>query len=122
MRFSIFLLMICLISCSKGENYAKEGRQIASDMVCLLSNVENKEDMQRVAPLFKKDVENLTSLMIKAKERGVKGDDGIDFALSERLEIELARVLEIEGVEKIISELEQDSLHRLDAFHRRLNR
>ena len=91
-------------------------------MVYLLSSVEKKEDMQRVAPLFKKDVENLTLLMIRAKEHAEASQEEIDFALSERLEIELSRVLEIEGVEKIISELEQDSLHRLDAFNRRLNR
>jgi hypothetical protein len=93
-------------------------------MVQLLSYVESKEDMQQVAPLFKKDVEKLTFLMIEAKslqiKKGAKEEVLINLELSEKLEKELIRVLQIEGVENIISEVEKDSLHRLDAFDRQI--
>jgi hypothetical protein len=122
MKSSMFLLMICLFSsCAKP---CKESEKILKHMVQLLSYVESKEDMQQVAPLFKKDVEKLTFLMIEAKslqiKKGAKEEVLINLELSEKLEKELIRVLQIEGVENIISEVEKDSLHRLDAFDRQI--
>jgi hypothetical protein len=114
--------MICLFSaCAKPS---KESEKIVKHMVDLLSCVENKEGMQQVAPRFKKDVGKLTSLMIEAKRIELKKGGGnevvINLELSEKLEKELLRVLQIEGVENIISEIEKDSLHRLDAFDRQI--
>lgn len=121
----IFLIcsVIGLSACShpKLQDYQKKGQKIVKEMLADLSTVENKEDMQRVAPRVKKHVENLTSLMIEAKTLQRKSKDSIadliiDEDLSEHFQAETARLIAIEGVENILSEIEQSSLHRLHEF------
>ena len=129
MRSSISHLMLWIFSiigflgCSspKLQECQKKGQKIVKEMLADLSTVENKEDMQRVAPRVKKHVENLTSLMIEAKIVQRKSKDFfadlmISEELSERFQAETARLIAIEGVENILSEIEQESLHRLHAF------
>ncbi|MDN3504784.1 MAG: hypothetical protein P0S95_04325 [Rhabdochlamydiaceae bacterium] len=122
-KLIIGLVLLSACSVSNLQVYQKEGSKEAKALIKLLELVNCKEDMAELAPKIKKRVEKLTHLMIEAKKYKLSHRESeekllISVEISNELKQQMLRIYQINGVEKMMHDLQRYSLHKLDEFDR----
>ena len=121
------LILFFLISgCSPNslKEYQTEGEALAKLLISELREVESTADLLKRSAKVKKIFSQLTELMICAKTYQMKHpeEQGLDFSQRETSEIlqrELMRIYQIDGCQDLMEDLQRESLHRLDLFHKK---
>lgn len=117
--FAFFFLVSC--GPHTREEYRCEGESVARQLHSDLTRIESLSDLKAEAPKIKKRFINLTDLMIRAKKRQRMQTDEFDVDekntyLSDQLKAEFIRIYQIEGCQKLMEDLQRESLHRLDLY------
>lgn len=112
-----------LASCgpSTPEEYRCEGESIIRLLCKDLQKVESASDLKTEGPKIKKRFAELTRLMILAKKRQLSHPDEWMLEqpstyLSDELKTEFIRIYQLDGCQKLMEDLQRESLHRLDRF------
>ena len=109
------LLVISGCSPQSQDDFHHEGESICRALVEELQDVENRQDLLKIAPRIKQHFENLVDLMIAARKAQVQPQvDSTE--MSQVLQAELKRIYRIEGGREVIEKAQKESLLRLDAF------
>lgn len=120
MRRYLFVLLI-LTGCgpSTPEEYRSEGESILRHLQSDLNKVESLVDLKVRAPRIKKKFTELTELMIRIKKTQLTYpadwvQQPLNTYLSDQLKTEFIRIYQIDGCQKLMEDLQRESLHRLD--------
>lgn len=129
MRIGMILILGCLTACGPRslEDFREEGEGVTRSLVKELSVIRTRSELLKAVPRLQKLFNNLIDVMIAAREFQEKSSkfDPIEWTyhnheLSDQLRIELNRVYALEGTREIIEKCQEQALHRLDAFEKRL--
>lgn len=117
MRKVLAALLFLASGCSpqSQDDFHHEGESICRALVEELQEVENRQDLLKIAPRIKQHFEDLVDLMIAARKLQV--EPRVDSTeMSQVLQAELKRIYRIEGGREVIEKAQKESLLRLDVF------
>lgn len=132
MRYSLFVcLFSCLLLTSCGSNsledFREEGEGITRSLIEELKEIRTREDLMQAIPRLEHLFDNLVDTIIAAEDYKEKNSraDSLELTkenheLSDQLRIELNRIYSLEGGRQVIEKCQEQALHRLDAFEKRL--
>lgn len=113
------LLVIAGCSPQSPDDFHHAGESICRALVEELQEVENRQDLLKIAPQIKQHFEDLVDLMIAARKLQVQPQlDSTE--MSQVLQAELKRIYRIEGGREVIEKAQKECLLRLDVFERSL--
>lgn len=128
-RLFFFIMLVFLTACGSRslDDFREEGEGITRSLIKELESIRNRQELLQAAPRLQKRFDSLVDVMIRSKEYKEKYSkiDLLDLPkkdheLSDQLRVELNRIYNMEGGRKIIEKCQEVSLHRLDAFEKKL--
>ncbi len=125
-RWLLVGVFLFCVGCSPSsiEEFQFEGEDVAKGLLKELGRVYSLSDLKKEGPKLKKEYEHLARLMIAAKKYQNRHPNDevsglIGFEVSEALKKEFMRIYQLGGCSEVMEELQRESLHKLDLFHRR---
>jgi hypothetical protein len=118
-----FFFLLGLAGCGPHslEDFREEGEKITKVLIVELQKIHTREQLIKNGPLLQKLFNELTTLMIAAREYREKYQEveSLEFTsknheLSEQLRKELNRLYQLEGGRELIEKYQQEALYRLD--------
>jgi len=108
-----FLLFIFLVGCGPATlcDLRIEGEAETKRLAAELSQIENRDDLQKAIPRIKKRFNKMADLLIEARE--FPQEECLPSFASEQLFAELARLYEIPGGRELIESAQMEAVLRL---------
>ncbi len=130
MRYVIFIfILFCGCSPNSLEDFQQEGESIIRKLTLDLETIHTREDLNKSLPKLKKKFDCIVDLLIEAKAYKEAHPDEMSMELGEDnfylnvdLMNELKRIYRLEGGKEIIEKTQRESLIRLDAFEKKLQK
>jgi hypothetical protein len=128
-KISVCCLMMTSCSPQSLEDFQEEGEGVIRSIISQLQLIHNRKDLVQAKPRLVKLFNELTDIMIAAREFHDKHPriEKLElFArhheLSDQLRIEFNRICQIDGGKEVLEGCQEQSLNRLDAFEYRLRK
>jgi len=126
----LFFILIVSVSCGSRslEEFKEEGRAVTNTLTQQLQRLQTREQLVSEAPKIKKLFNELIDISIEANEfreyYSLEAPEltAQDHIASDRLRAQLTRLYKIEGCREIIEKCQEESLHKLDAYQKRLSK
>ncbi len=124
----LLLLIFALSGCGRNslEDFRLEGEEVAYTLIQELRKIRTRDQLRNSSGKLQRLFNDLADIMIAALEFRQK-HPGLEKnllpfnnKLNNQLRFELNRIYKIEGGRQIIEKCEEQALHRLDAFEKRL--
>lgn len=124
----VLLIFFTFTGCGRRslEDFRAEGETVSRALILELSKIRTREQLIASGSRLQRLFNDLTDLMIAAHEFRQKHKETEKIDLPANLELnnllrnELNRIYKIEGGRQLIEKFEEQALHRLDSFERRL--
>lgn len=110
------------------EEFRSEGEEITHTLIQELRRIRSRKELINSAGKLQRLFNNMADLMIAANEfrqknpHTAKDLPSCNNELNSRLRSELNRIYKIEGCRQIMEKYEEQALHRLDAYEKKLKR
>lgn len=129
------LWMVCILCLATGcgtrslDDFREEGEGVTRSLIQELQTIHTREQLLSSSGRLQRLFDNLVNVMMAAEEY-CSGHPELEkgelmphnHELSDQLRIELNRLYRLEGGRQFIEKCEENALHRLDAFKKKLNR
>ena len=121
----LLLTAILLTSCQPNseDDFKQETKSICNHISSKLSSVKNLDDLKKSKPSLKQSFDDLVELLIQAKRFEMENGWSRSSPLTseqakaqDQLISELNRVLQIDGAQDLIEDIQREPLEKLDSF------
>ena len=128
LRFTLSItFFFSFLSCSSNslEDFSEEGEGVSRALTLELKRIRSRDDLLIYAPKLEQLFDSLVYVIIEAQKYQEAHPDAKavfyvkkDHSASDELRIELNRILYMEGGREVIEKVQENSLNRLELYHK----